>query len=66
MAENTNVRFNIPTADLKALKAIAKQREVTLTRVVHEAVASYLNQQCSGTTSSLMRATTMPGNTAIP
>jgi len=45
MAEHTNVRFNIPTTDLKALKELAKQREVTLTRVVHEAVRHYLEQK---------------------
>jgi hypothetical protein len=43
MAENTNVRFNIPTNDLKALKELARQRGVTLTSVVHEAVRLVLN-----------------------
>jgi hypothetical protein len=43
MADNTNVRFNIPTTDLKALKELAKQRGVTLTTVVHEAVRLMLS-----------------------
>jgi hypothetical protein len=42
MAENTNIRMNIPTVVLKALKELAKERGVTLTKVVHEAVILYL------------------------
>jgi hypothetical protein len=43
MAANTNVRFNIPTADLKNLKELSHQRGVTLTCVVHEAVRMILS-----------------------
>jgi hypothetical protein len=55
MAENTNVRFNIPTADLKALKELAKQRGVTLTSIVHEAVGDYISQHTAHTSEVHMR-----------